>query len=81
MFTHTIFEILLFKGRSALGTAQRAPGSERVKFSVKRENIVRLLLKFLEKLLPYKLRRFRMAFIFFISFNTFSTGNIENPNF
>ena len=30
MFTHTVFEILLFEVRLVLGLAQRVPGSERV---------------------------------------------------
>ena len=65
MFTLTIFEILLFEGRSVLGPAQQAPGSEIVKFSVKNEKNVRLLLELLEKWLSYKLSRFRMVFKFF----------------
>ena len=34
--TLTVFEILLFGGRSVLGAAQRVPGSERVKVLVKK---------------------------------------------
>ena len=30
MFTHTVFEILLFEVRLVLGLAQRVPGSEKV---------------------------------------------------
>ena len=32
MFTLTVFEILLFEGRSVLGPAQQGRGSERVNF-------------------------------------------------
>ena len=49
MFTLTVFEILLFEGRSVLGPAQRVPGSERVKFSVKIQKNIQLLLELLEK--------------------------------
>ena len=62
MFTPTVFEILLFEGRSVLRLAQQVSGSERVKFSVENQKNVRLLLELLDKWLSYKLRRFCMAF-------------------
>ena len=49
MFTRIVFEILLFEGRLVLGPAQQVPGSERVKFSVKNQKNVRLLLELLEE--------------------------------
>ena len=80
MFTLTVFEILLFKGRSLLTPAQRGTRSKRVQILVKIKKNVLFLLKLLEKWLIYKLRRFQMVFIFlffffysffFILFNTF----------
>ena len=53
---------LLIDGRLILGSTQRVPGSEKVKFLVKNQKNIWLLLEFLEKLLPSKLRRFRMVF-------------------
>ena len=49
MLALTIFEVLLFEGRSVLGPVQRVPRNERVKFSVKNKKNVRLLSKLLEK--------------------------------
>ena len=49
MFTLTVFEMLLFETRSLLSPAQRDTGSKMVKFSVKNQKNVRLLLKLLEK--------------------------------
>ena len=49
MFTLTVFEMLLFETRSLLSHAQRDTGSKMVKFSVKNQKNVRLLLKLLEK--------------------------------
>ena len=37
IFPLTVFEILLFAGRSVLGPTQRVPGSKRFKFSVKKQ--------------------------------------------
>ena len=34
MFTLTVFEILLFQGKSVLGPSQQVQGSDRVEFSV-----------------------------------------------
>ena len=49
-FTFTVFEILLFLGRSVLRPAQWLTGSERVKISVKNIHIyIQLLLELLEK--------------------------------
>ena len=45
----TVFEILLFEGRSVLPPTQRGTGSERVKFSVKSPKNDGLLLKLFEK--------------------------------
>ena len=45
----TVFEILLFEGRSVLSRSQRGTGSERVKISMKMQKTIRLLLKLLEK--------------------------------
>ena len=49
IFTLTVFEILLFEGRSVLRPAQRVTGSERVKISVKNQKNVRFSLELLEK--------------------------------
>ena len=49
MFTLTILKILPFEGRSVLSPSQRGTESERVKFSVKHQKIIRLFLKLLEK--------------------------------
>ena len=38
MFTLTVFEILLFEGRSVLEPAQRIPGNKRVKYLVKNQS-------------------------------------------
>ena len=46
-------------------SAQRAAVSERVQFLVKNQKNIWLFLEWLEKWLPYKLRRFQMAFEFF----------------
>ena len=49
-FTFTVFEILLFLGRSVLRPAQWLTESERVKISVKNIHIyIQLLLELLEK--------------------------------
>ena len=45
----TVFEILLFEGRSALSPAQSSTGSEKVKVSVKNQKNIRILLKLFEK--------------------------------
>ena len=79
MFTLTVFEILLFEDKSVLGPAQRFPGSEMAKCSIKNQKNVQLLLELLEKWLPW---RFQMIFmVFFVLFNPFSTGKIEKLNF
>ena len=49
MFTLTVFEVLLLEGRLILSPCQRGTVSEKVKFSVKKQTNVRLLLKLLEK--------------------------------
>ena len=51
MLALTIFEILLFLGRSVLSPAQRGARSENVKVLVKKQKNIRILLKLLEKLL------------------------------
>ena len=82
MFTVTVFEILLFEGRSALWPAHRVTGSKRVKISVKNQKKVGLLLELFEKWLSYKLRRFWMVLnIFLILLDPFSTGKIEKLDF
>ena len=49
MFTLTIFDILLFKGKSVLSTAHWDTGSEWVKVLVKKQKNILILLKLLEK--------------------------------
>ena len=66
MFSLTVFKILLLEVGSLLGHAQWFPGSERIKFSVKKQKNVWYLLQLLEKWLPYKLSRFWMVFNFFL---------------
>ena len=65
MFALTVFEILLFEGKSLLSPAQRETGSKRVKVSVKNQKNIWNLLEMLEKWLTYKLRKFWMVFKFF----------------
>ena len=65
MFSCTVFKILLFEGWSVLGTVQEVSGNEKIKFPVKNQKNVRLLLELLEKGFSYKFRRFKMAFNFF----------------
>ena len=77
MFTLTVFDILLFVGRTVLPPAQRAVPRERVKVSVKNKNNIRLLLKLLEKWLAYKLRWFWVVFKFFFFFFCFSTLSVQ----
>ena len=67
MFTLTVFEILLSKGRPVLWPAQWGSGSEKIKVSVKNQKNIENLLKLLEKWLTYKLRRFWIVFNFFWS--------------
>ena len=45
VFTVTVFEILLFEGRSVLSPAQRGTGSEKVKVSVKNQKNIWIFLK------------------------------------
>ena len=49
MFSLTVFEILLFEGRSELLPAQQVARSERVKFSVKNQKNVRHLMELLDE--------------------------------
>ena len=49
MFALTVFEILMFEGKSVLSPAQREAGSEGVKVSVKNPKNIRNLLEMLEK--------------------------------
>ena len=49
MFALTVFEILLFEGKSVLSPAQRETGSEGVKASVKNEKNIWDFLEMLEK--------------------------------
>ena len=72
MFTPTVFEVLLFEGRLVLAPTQWGTESKRVKFSVKNQKNIRLLLKLLKKLLTYKLRTFQMVSNFFFFCLTFS---------
>ena len=57
MFTLTVFEILLFKGKLVLSLFQQSTGSEMVKVLVKNQKHIRTL-KLLEKSLTFKLRKF-----------------------
>ena len=57
MFTLTVFEILLFKGKLVLSLFQQGTGSEMVKVLVKNQKHIRTL-KLLEKSLTFKLRKF-----------------------
>ena len=81
MFALTVFEILLSECRSILAPAQHEIVSERVKVSVETRKVIRNLLKFLEYLLTYRVRRFLMTlnffFFFFILLNPFSIGDIK----
>ena len=45
MFTLTVFELLLSEGGSVLSPPLRGKGSERVKVSVKNQNLLKLLEK------------------------------------
>ena len=65
MFSPTIFEILLSEGKSIISPAQRDTGSKRVNVSVKNQSNIGNLLKFLERWLTYKLRRFWIVFKYF----------------
>ena len=67
--------------RSVLWPAKRVTGTESIIFSVKNQENAWLLLESLEKWLSYKLRRFLMFLIFFISFNPFSLGKTEKLDF
>ena len=49
MFSLTVFKILLLEVGSLLGHAQWFPGSEKIKFSVKKQKNVWYLLQLLEK--------------------------------
>ena len=62
LFVLTILEILLSKGRSVLWPAQRRTGSKGVKVSVKDQKTIENLLRFLEKVFTYGLRRFWRVF-------------------
>ena len=75
MFTLTVFEILLFEGRSVLSPALWGTGSERISCSVK---IVWIAWKVID---VQKLKSFLMVFIFLLLFNTFSAGKIEKLGF
>ena len=79
----TVFEILLFVGRSVLSPTQRGTGNDRAKVSAKNQKNIWTSLKLLEKWLIYKLRRFWMVFNFFSSifFNGFSARKIEKLDF
>ena len=73
-------EISLFQSRLVLWFEQWVTGRQRVKFSVKNQRKVRLLLKLVKKLLSYRLRMFSMVFNFFfflILLNPFNPGVIE----
>ena len=74
IFTFTVFEILLFKSMSILSLAQWGTGSERVKVSVKNQNNIRILLKWIEKWLTYKIQTFWIVFNFFWFCLTFSVS-------
>ena len=65
MFSPTIFEILLSEGKSIMSPAQRDTGSKRGNVSVKNQSNIGNFLKFLEKWLTYKLRRFWIVFKYF----------------
>ena len=60
-----VFEIFLFDGRPVLAPTKWGTGSKRARFSVENHTDVRRLLKLLETLLTYEVRKFWMAFNFF----------------
>ena len=64
VFTLTVFEILLSKGRSVLWPAQLDTGDKRVKVSLKNQKNIGKLLKLLQKWLTYK----RGGFEWFLKF-------------
>ena len=68
MFKHIVSEILLFSSRSVLWLSQWGCGNKRVKVSVKNQNNISKLLKLIEKLLNYKIRKFLMVLNFFYLF-------------
>ena len=82
MFTLINFEILQFKDRLVLWPAQQIIGSEKIKFLVKDQNNVRLLLELLEKWLSYKRRRFWMVFnVFWLCLTHSVPEKSKNPIF
>ena len=72
MFTTTIFEMLLFVGKTVLSPTQRDTGSERVNVPVKNQKNLQILLKLLEKWLAYKLMKFWVVFHCFWFYLTLS---------
>ena len=60
-----VFEIFLFDGRPVLAPTKWGTRYKRVRFSVENHKNVPLLLKLLETLLTYEVRKFWMAFKFF----------------
>ena len=82
IFILTFLETLLSKVRSVLRPSQRGTGSKRVKVSVRNQKNICNLLKLLEKLLTYKLRRFWLILNFFSICLTVSVReNLKNSNF
>ena len=68
MFTLTVFEVLKFEGRSVLWHTQRVTSKGRVKFSVKNQENVWLMLELLKKWLLTSLEGFQWHFWFCLTF-------------
>ena len=62
MFTLTVFQILLSKGRSVLWPTHWSTRTESLKVSVKNQKYIPNLFKLLEKWLTYRMSRFWMVF-------------------
>ena len=80
-FTVTVFEILLFEGRSVLGPAQRVPASERVRFPVKSQKMIALHWNCLKNDFLTSLGTFEWFLIFLTLFNRFSAGKEKKLDF
>ena len=76
-----IFEIFLFDGRPVLAPTKWGTGSKRVRFSVKNHTDVRRLLKLLETLLTYEVRKFEWLLPFLNFVYPYSIGKIVKLNF
>ena len=81
VFTATVFEILLFEGRSVLGPAQRVPASERVRFPMKSQKMIALHWNCLKNDFLTSLGTFEWFLIFLTLFNRFSAGKEKKLDF